>query len=409
MKFGHYLLPVIAGVLLTLSACSQMEEPKRYILPGSYSKAVRVSVNDEQEKEFELSTATTSYRIEPVEIQAAGELEVNQNKTVPVLSLIPGNVEDVKFQLGSKVRTGQSLATIRSDEIAQLEWNLIADLQSLIKQEQQNLADRELAEKVYERKKVLFEAGINPKAEVEKAETELKKVNVELDNIKRQRQSAIESTRERLKLFGLPASELERLLSSMQAENLFDVTSPSSGTITCRNVNPGQRISSSEKLFEVSDLSSLWLIANIFEKDALKIKVGEAAKILFDAMPGKEFDGVVDYIGPELNEDTRTLPIRAEIPNASGLLRPKMYARMTILVGEKNALVIPCGAVQKAGEENVVYLKIDKNTFEERHVKLGREFEDSTVEILRGLELGDQVASHGSLRLRGLVILQSAN
>ena len=144
----------------------------------------------------------------------------------------------------------------------------------------------------------------------------------------------------------------------------------------------------------------------MFTKDVAKVKAGQPIELELDSFPGEKFAGKLDYVASSLDPDTRTLPVRAQVPNPGLKLKLKMFARMAILVGDQHVLSIPKSAVQDAGTEKVVYVPIADNKFIERQVKLGAESGDE-VEVLSGLKAGDRIVVKGSFELRSESLRQS--
>jgi len=155
----------------------------------------------------------------------------------------------------------------------------------------------------------------------------------------------------------------------------------------------------SKPLFTIGDFHSVWLKADVFEKDISKVHIGQPIELLVDSFPDHIFHGKLDYVANQVDSDTRTLAVRAEVTNAQDLLKPKMFARMKILVGQHTVLSIPKGAVQDSGTGKVVYIPSGPETYEERKIVLGAESGDY-VEVLEGLKPGDRVVTDGSFDLR---------
>src|SRR5262249_20414778 len=151
-------------------------------------------------------------------------------------------------------------------------------------------------------------------------------------------------------------AEIDRILRAGQINPLVTVVAPETGIISERHINLGELVDPSKQLFTVANYRSIWLKADIYEKDIAKVREGQPIVLELDSFPGEKFHGVLDYVADSVNEDTRTLPVRAEVPNIGLKLKPKMFARMIIMVGEHQVLTIPKSAVQDAGSYKVVYI-----------------------------------------------------
>ena len=182
------------------------------------------------------------------------------------------------------------------------------------------------------------------------------------------------------------------------------VDAPGDGIIVERLVNVGELIDPTKPLFTIGNFQTVWLKADVFEKDISKVKIGQPIELKVDSFPDRLFKGRLDYVANQVDADTRTLAVRAEVVNQDGLLKPKMFARMKIIVGRQKVLAIPTAAIQDTRTSKVVYIPVGDNRFEERKVKLGSQSADF-VEILEGLHPGEKVVTQGSFDLRAKAIL----
>src|SRR3989338_2637807 len=150
-----------------------------------------------------------------------------------------------------------------------------------------------------------------------------------------------------------------------------------------------------EVLYQIADLSSVWVVADVFEQDIGLVQVGSKAQIKLNAYPDKPFEGVVSLVYPTLNAATRTVPVRIEIANPKGLLKPAMFANVEILVAGSEVLTVPVSAVIDSGTRQIVLVQLAPGRFEPRVVRLGSRGENY-VEVLEGVAEGEQVAQGGS-------------
>ncbi len=367
------------------------------------NKAPVVTLEHKEVNHLKLTSAIAQRKVVPQQVELPAQLEPDSNLTTPVVALMPGRIEDISVVLGDRVKKGQVLASIRSDEIAQIEADLLKDVLDYEADIEQQQVDYQLHKAVFDRKTQLFGEGIAAKAEVEEAKRDLDKANAELRNVQRKKDSTIKTAAERMRLFGVHSNEIERLLKTRTIDNTFDSVCPRDGVISSRDADVAQIVDNGHRLFVVSDLSRVWLIAQASERHIQDVKPGLRVICAIDSFPGKVFEGQVDYMDSSLDPDTRTLSIRVTIPNPGGILRPKMFGRMKIITGSREVLAVPAGAVQKTGEVYVVYIQRAPDTFEERQVVVGQQFPDY-IEILKGLNQGDKIVVNGSLHLQGKVI-----
>jgi len=207
--------------------------------------------------------------------------------------------------------------------------------------------------------------------------------------------SALAAGRERMKLFGVPEEEIARLEWSRTASTALTLRAPVTGSVLERNVTEGQSVGPDSPLLTIADLSRVWVVADLYEMDYGRVRVGDRAEFHVDAYPDRHFDGRVDFIYPTVSSDTRTLKIRFALANPGGVLRPGMYGRAVVQAGSRSVLAVPAEAVVNAGEHSYAFLARAGGRFEPRDVTAGRGDGD-WVPILRGLAEGDTVVASAS-------------
>ena len=200
-----------------------------------------------------------------------------------------------------------------------------------------------------------------------------------------------EASLTRLKNWDISAEQLQTLSKSDQTRHTLTFRSPVNGTVMEKKALQGMRFSPGDALYQIADLSAVWLIADIFEQDLALVKLGQTAKVKINAYPGKEFTAKVTYVYPTLNPQTRTVPVRLELANPGGLLKPAMYANVELAapVGGK-VLTVPTSAVISGGDRQTVLVELAEGRFEPRQVKLGAQGNDY-VEVLEGVGEGEKV------------------
>lgn len=359
-----------------------------------------IRLTEREEQRLGLTTAVAQTRAVPLEVALAAVVEANTYLTTPVMSLVPGRVEEVLFRVGDPVTKGQVLARLRSDVVGQIEAELLKQSLELEAERIQLHVQLELAQKVFDRRKLLYEEKIGSRADFEVAQSELQKTRGALEALEAKRQALIAATREHLSLFGIPVDETDRVLRTRAVKHVFDVRSPRTGIVTARDVDPGEMIDASKELFVVTDIASVWVTAQVFERDVRAMKSGLPVKVSVESFPGAVFHGTLDFVGTTVDPQTRTLPVRATVANPQLRLKPQMFARMTVRTATVRALFVPNPSVQKIGETNIVYVVTGKNEYMERKVKVGPTI-DAYTEILEGLRAGERVVVNGSLQLLG--------
>jgi len=309
-----------------------------------------------------------------------GVVQANAYRTTPVVSLVGGIVRRVAAELGQNIRQGQDVATVFSDELAMAQSRYL-----------NALADLEEHHKHHARTMRLVEIGATSREELEQATTKLKTA-----------ESEVASQRQRLLLLGLSARRIDQLESSSQVNSEVSLPAPVSGVVISRAANPGEVIAADKEILRIADLSSVWVMGQVYEKDLGKVIVGRGASITSDAYPGRVFRGRVSYIDPTLDPATRTAQARIELGNPAQALKIGMYVNVAFAVAgaESTMPVIPKNAVQSINNQQVVFVETkEPNIFAMRAVKLGSEV-NAQYFVLEGLTVGDRIVTEGSFLLR---------
>jgi RND family efflux transporter MFP subunit len=314
------------------------------------------------------------------ELRLPGVVEPNAYRQVVVTPLVAGRVTKVGPALGDRVRRGETLAEIYSPALAEAHTRYVS-AQAML-----DAHDREL-----QRTQKLVEIGAASRQELEKIHAE-----------HAAQTAAVQSARSQLELLGVSTSALEKMAPDHNVSATISVPAPIDGVVTERGANVGLNADQATKLFTVVDLSTVWILANLYEKDFPRVRVGTDAAITTSARPDLTLRGRVSYIDPQVSADTRTAKVRIEVANPSGDLRLGMYADVVVTgASGTSTLRIPRDAVQNVGDRTVVYLANPKDPgkFVEREVRLGQTVGDQ-VEVVSGVQPGDVVVTEGSFFVR---------
>ena len=405
MRQPGLMLFVAAVFFLPILACGDKKETE----PESRTEAKKTSekANDEKhedEKKGEEKHTEEKQRVKlspealknagikttPAKAEAIVEtlavtatIAHNQDRLFHVTPRITGRVVDVRAIIGSEVKTGTVLATLDSTELGQTKLEYIKS-QALL----------ELAKATYDREKSLFDQKIAAKKDVLAAEAEYRKAQAEA-----------RSVHERLRLYGLSDQAIDNLSNS---PSLYTLTSPGSGVVVEREMSKGEVIEAGKKVATVSDLSTVWVLLNIHEKDLAKVKQGTTVKIHTESYPGEVFGGKVAYIGDMVDPQSRTVSVRVEVPNPRARLKPGMFATAEVVTGisSTEAIMIPSSAIQKIEGKTSIFVQDKDGFFAKRELELGREFGNS-VEVKAGLKEGEQVVVTGAFTLKSELLKES--
>jgi Cu(I)/Ag(I) efflux system membrane fusion protein/cobalt-zinc-cadmium efflux system membrane fusion protein len=202
----------------------------------------------------------------------------------------------------------------------------------------------------------------------------------------------VDAARERLRRWDMGDAEIQELEQRAVAFETIPVRSPASGVIVEKTAVEGMHVTPGQTLFRIADLSSVWVEADVYERDMSAIRVGQTATVTVDAYPDQRFAGPATYIHPFVEEQTRTMKVRFQLPNPRGLLKPGMYANVELATPAASALSVPADAVLDSGTDQVVFVALGEGYFEPRRVRTARRVGDM-VEVTEGLKEGEEVAT----------------
>ncbi len=222
-----------------------------------------------------------------------------------------------------------------------------------------------------------------------------------------QNQSLIDASEKRLQAFHISDKQIQQLKTTRQASQLIDIYAHQNGVVTMLNIREGMHVTPDTEMMSIVDLSSIWMIAQVYEDQANWVKVGELAEARLSAFPDKVWKGVVEYVYPEVDPITRTLKVRFRFDNPDGVLKPNMYANISIFVEPKpNVLSIPLEALIRSSQEDRVIVALGNGRFQVRAVTTGIESGEQ-VEILSGLNAGERVVASGQFLIDSEANLQA--
>jgi RND family efflux transporter MFP subunit len=208
-------------------------------------------------------------------------------------------------------------------------------------------------------------------------------------------ENLVAAARKRLELWDVSDRQIDEIGRTGQTLKNLTLDSPISGFIMERNAFPRQRVTPETVLYTVADLSTVWVVADVFEYEAAGVRLGQPAAFTLSYLPGRTFHGRVSYILPQVDPNTRTLKVRIELPNAGYELKPDMYGEVQLQVAGERRLMVPQSAVLNSGDRQTVFVDRGQGYFEPREVKIGTQTGDR-MEILGGLKPGERIVTSGN-------------
>ena len=350
-----------------------------------------VRINTPQMQHIALATVTMQgFREEKI---ATGKIAFNEEFMTPVFSPYAGRVTRVIAKPGDVVTPTSPLLELYTPDLIQAQSDFIGNATATLTKAKNALSlarrNEERQHQLYLEKAAALKDWQQAQADVTNAESDVQAA-----------EAALLAARDKLRAFGKSAAEITRIEHG-HTERIVTVTSPLAGTITARKVGPGQfiRQDNTDPLFVIADLSQMWMLANVYESDVPSIKVGQPVEVQVMAYPEEVFKATITYIGAAVDPATHRVDVRAVVDNPAQKLKPEMFATFRIIThAEVQYLAVPLSAVVRDGDKTSVWVAQSEPQFVRREVKLGLE-QNGYVQILSGLQAGEQVAAEGGLLL----------
>ncbi len=360
---GGILFAAASARVLAVSAAETAAEPE-VVLSGTQIEAIKIEPVNEH--------------IFPQEQQAVGNIDFNQELLTQVYTPYQGRILKAFASVGETVKKDKTLFTIDSPDLLQAESTLIATAGVL-----------ELTTKALERQKNLFKQSAAAQKDYEQSISDQQSA-----------EGAYRAARDSVRVFGKTETEIDKMVSERKIDSALVVPSPISGLITARNAAPGLFVQPGNPppVYIVADTSVMWMLANVPEKDAPELKVGQEVSVMVASLPRRAFHGKIVTIGATVDPNTRRVLVRSEIADPNYELRAGMFANFTITIAPpKHAPAVPQDGIVREGDGTMtVWVTADRRKFTKRTVRTGLSHA-GFVEILDGLKPGELVATGGSL------------
>ncbi|MEN6358788.1 MAG: efflux RND transporter periplasmic adaptor subunit [Smithella sp.] len=370
---GHGASPAPAVVGKPKAAAPQTKAPSQGQQPEqAVQEAPQVEIAPELQQRIGVKTVAVAVKPFQKTIRTVGRIEIDERNQATVNTKIEGWIEKLYVDYtGRYVKKGEPLAEIFSPE-------LLATQQEFINT------------KKWAGKQTIptTQAGHDHGVKEDTPEP----VSVMKQMLEKDATVTLEAARQRLRLWDISEKQIKRIEETGQPVRTLTLYSPVSGYITQKMAIQGMKVMPGEKLFDVADLSHIWIVADIYEYELSAVRVGQPVKITLSYFPGQEWASRIDFIYPVFSSETRTAKVRLTLPNPGGALKPQMFTNVEIRIDMGRKLMIPDSAVMDTGKGQVVYVDRGNGFFEPREIRTGLRA-DGAVEVLRGLKVGEKVAS----------------
>jgi len=377
---------VLFGILFYLSRENLSQETtskSKEIIAASEEESLMVEIPPEKQQLIGVKKVEVTVRPLQKVIRTVGRIAYDERKLATVNIKVEGWIEKLYADYqGKYVKRGEKLAEVYSPELysTQLEFvNLL-----LWKAEKAHRFQRN----------VEFNWG-------DRYGTTGRILTFDIEAL-------FQVARQKLLLWEISEEQIQKIEETKTPMKLLTLYSPINGYIIQKQVVEGTRVLPGDKIFDIADLSTLWVIADIYSYELPMVKAGQPARIQLSHFPGREFSSKIDYVYPTLSGETRTTKVRFILPNPDGLLKPQMFTDVEIKIDLGKRLVIPSDAVIDTGTKQVVYMDKGEGYFEPREVALGMRA-DEMVEVIKGLKAGEKVAAAANFlidseaKLKGVV------
>jgi len=369
-KCLFYFLLILSIASTALVGCSKKQE----VAKETPKDPLEIIITPIIQSQIKIDKADKAEISEAVNV--AGRIEVQQSRLAKIGSPVTGRVSDIQVSLGQIVKPGQILAKVNSVELTQTQLTYIKAKQQI-----------GLKTKAVERAKLLFEADVISKAEMQRIEAELESVKAEFD-----------ATEDQLEILGMTKGAIQKLSSSSTVNSYSDVTSRIAGVVITKHVNIGQVVQPSDELFSVADLSHLWAVAEVPEQQVAFIQKDQEVTIDIPALDDKRVKGKIIYVGDIVNPETRTVLVRTDIDNSNQMLKPDMLITVTVQSKKISKLAVPTTAVVRENDRSYVFAQTGPNKFRLREIEIGSR-DGNMVSILSGITIGETIVIDGAFHL----------
>lgn len=372
------LFSVVALSLLCLTACGKGDQPANSDAATPPHGKTRTLPQDATPR---VETGVVDYGGMQQDLSLSGKIAYGEDRYSKISSPLQGRVVEVRAHLGDRVKAGAVLLVIDSPDIAQAYSEYVKEDSDL----QYATRSHELAKDLYSNKAL-------PLKDLKQAENELVKARAEFRRAK-----------ERLLSLRVPAEELNKPLDKQQITSRFEMKSPLTGIVVERVVTPGQSVGgdANQVLFTVADLDMLQVVADVYERDLALVKEGQFAKVKVEAYPEVDFPATVASVGDVVDPASRTIKLRAWVNNQDHRLKPEMFARLHIQVGDATKiLVVPKEAVLESDGKQFVFVVEEPNRYIRHEVKVSN-FTPDQMRVLEGLTPGQRIVTKGAVLIKG--------
>jgi cobalt-zinc-cadmium efflux system membrane fusion protein len=367
---------IAATALFLLSACKQPQEKAACARQELAASSDPMEIKAPPGLRAQLKIGEASWAEIGTNITVAAHVDVDETRVTRVGSPIMGRISALPVREGQEVTRGQLLALLTSTGLTEAQLEFL-----------KALSQKQVAQRAVDRAHLLLKGDVIGAAELQRREAELAQATAELD-----------AARDQLVLLGFAEDAIGQLEQTRNLNSVTRIVASIDGTVLDRKVTLGQVVQPADTVFEIADLSHLWLVADVPESNAGLLAEGQAVEVEIAALPGRTIHGKLSFVSSMVNRETRTVRVRMDLPNPQRRYKPAMLATMTLKEHTERRRVVPLSAVVREGNTEYLMVQRSEDTFVLREVRFGIET-GGRREVVDGLKPGEKVVLEGAFHL----------
>ena len=373
MNTTVYAIPILA--LVSLAACNRAASgPAEASAPAAPSDPMEIKADPRLLAR--IRTALVGAEEVGGSITVAGRVATDDTRATRIGTPVMSRISALSAREGDEVKRGQLLALLISTGLSEAQLGFL-----------KAFSQKQLAQGALDRANILMKADVIGSAELQRRDAELAGASAESD-----------AARDQLQLLGMAPESIDELRRTRTMNSLSRVVASMDGTVMDRKVNIGQVVQPADTIYEIADLSHVWLVADVPEQNAGNLSAGQPAEARIEALPGHVIDGTLAFVSPTVNPETRTIMVRMNLPNPDRRFKPAMLATMVLREHTQKRLVVPASAVVREGNEECLLIERAPGMFRLQPVKLGAEVGGRRI-LLEGAGLSERIVVDGAFHL----------
>lgn len=385
-KKTAFFFCIITNLLMTHDSVKSQDSSERQQISSkennnlkeNHDEKKEVKLTAEQLKLFDIQTIVLSKNNFRHRLTFPGQIALNENKITHVVASVPGTVKEIFKSLGEGVKSGEALATLQSRDMAEAKSSYISTYKNLT-----------LKRDLFERDEKLWKQKVKP--EIQFIQTRNIYENAKID---------LEQAKQKLLALNMTEEQIKNLSQQTEPLNIYTIYSPIEGKIIERHITLGEVISNDKQIFVLANLDTVWINLAIPSEDLSKIKKDQEVSI-FTHQGKNIFSGKIMYVGPVINEESRTGRAIIQLENREHELHPGDFIKAQVIVSQNSALLsLPNSAVQRIEGKSVVFIKSKDNIFEAKTISIKGSDKGEFIEIIEGLKEGDEIVIKNTFLLK---------